>query len=140
MFFRSFMSHLINYFTGLDENRNNETGLSDRMANLVRNYNSHKIHCYKPFVLSLNSRKMLDYINKVTSVSEKLKFYSDYNKLLKEIGSSYEIDDLLGGYMKNSDWSTYKAKREETPQEREARLLREKASAREAKIDLILKK
>jgi hypothetical protein len=51
--------------------------------------------------------------------------YSDYNKLLKEIGSSYEIDDLLG---------------EETPQEREARLLREKAQEREAKIDLILKK
>jgi hypothetical protein len=66
--------------------------------------------------------------------------YSDYNKLLKEIGSSYEIDDFLGGYMKNSDWNTYKTKREETPQEREARLLREKASAREAKIDLILKK
>jgi hypothetical protein len=66
--------------------------------------------------------------------------YSDYNKLLKEIGSSYEIDDFLGGYMKNSDWNTYKTKREETSQEREARLLREKASAREAKIDLILKK
>lgn len=63
--------------------------------------------------------------------------YSSYDKLLKELGSSYSIDDLLGDY---SDWSTYKAKREETPQEREARLLREKASAREAKIDLILKK
>ena len=66
--------------------------------------------------------------------------YSDYNKLLKEIGSSYEIDDFLGGYMKNSDWNTYKSKREETPQEREARLLSEKAKAREANIDLILKK
>lgn len=65
--------------------------------------------------------------------------YSDYNKLLKEIGSSYEID-LLGGYMKNSDWSTYNPKKDETPQEREARLLREKAQEREAKIDLILKK
>ena len=66
--------------------------------------------------------------------------YHSYDKLLKEIGSSYEIDDFLGGYMKNSDWNTYKPKKEETPQEREARLLREKASAREAKIDLILKK
>ena len=63
-----------------------------------------------------------------------------YDKLLKELGSSYSIDDLLGGYMKNSDWNTYKSKREETPQEREARLLSEKAKAREAKIDLILKK
>jgi hypothetical protein len=65
--------------------------------------------------------------------------YHSYDKLLKELGSSYSIDDLLGGY-KNSDWNTYETKREETPQEREARLLREKASAREAKIDLILKK
>jgi len=66
--------------------------------------------------------------------------YHSYDKLLKELGSSYSIDDFLGGYMKNSDWSTYKTKREETPQEREARLLREKAQEREAKIDLILKK
>ena len=61
--------------------------------------------------------------------------YSDYNKLLNVIVSSYEIDDLLGGY-KNS----YGSKKEETPQEREVRLLREKAQEREAKIDLILKK
>lgn len=68
--------------------------------------------------------------------------YHSYDKLLKELGSSYSIDDLLGGYMKNSDWNwnTYETKREETPQEREARLLREKAQEREAKIDLILKK
>jgi|JI61114C2RNA_FD_contig_31_947341_length_327_multi_2_in_0_out_0_1 hypothetical protein len=65
--------------------------------------------------------------------------YSDYNKLLKELESSYSIDDLLGGY-KSNDWTTFKPKKDETPQEREARLLREKAKAREAKIDLILKK
>jgi hypothetical protein len=64
--------------------------------------------------------------------------YHSYDKLLKELGSSYQIDDLLG--YKSSDWNTYKPKREETPQEKEARLLREKAEAREAKIDLILKK
>ena len=67
--------------------------------------------------------------------------YHSYDKLLKELGSSYSIDDLLGGYMKNSDWNSYETtKREETPQEKEARLLREKAKVREAKIDLILKK
>lgn len=69
--------------------------------------------------------------------TDKYSSYDKYNKLLKGLGSSYEIDDFLGGYTKNSDWATY---REETPQEKEARLLREKASAREAKIDLILKK
>lgn len=72
--------------------------------------------------------------------TDKYSSYDKYNKLLKGLGSSYEIDDFLGGYTKNSDWATYKTKREETPQEKEARLLREKASAREAKIDLILKK
>ena len=66
--------------------------------------------------------------------------YHSYDKLLKELGSSYSIDDLLGGYMKNSDWNSYKPKKDETPQEKEARLLREKAKVREAKIDLILKK
>ena len=66
--------------------------------------------------------------------------YHSYDKLLKELSSSYQIDDLLGGYMKNSDWNSYKPKKDETPQEKEARLLREKAKVREAKIDLILKK
>jgi len=63
--------------------------------------------------------------------------YHSYDKLLKELSSSYQIDDLLGGYI---DWNSYKPKKDETPQEKEARLLREKAKVREAKIDLILKK
>ena len=70
--------------------------------------------------------------------------YSSYEKLLNGFASSsYETyeTDILGSYMKNNDWSSiYKSKREETPQEKEARLLREKASARDAKIDSILKK
>lgn len=74
----------------------------------------------------------------------------------KSYKSSYDKYYDLGSYMKvdkygNTDYDSlfsdllsYKAdkseKREETPQEREARLLREKAEAREAKIDQILKK
>lgn len=71
--------------------------------------------------------------------TDKYSSYDKYNKLLKELGSSYEIDDFLGQY-KNNDWATYKPKKEETTQEKEARLLREKAQEREVKIDLILKK
>ena len=74
---------------------------------------------------------------------DKYSSYDKYNKLLKELGSSYEIDNLLGGY-KNSDWVTYKPKKyvnyTETPKEKEERLLIEKAKVRETKIDLILKK
>jgi len=65
--------------------------------------------------------------------------YIDYNKLLKKLDSSYSIDDILDQY-RNNMWTTYNPKKDETPQEREARLLREKAKAREAKIDLILNK
>ena len=73
----------------------------------------------------------------------------------KSYKSSYDKYDL-GSYVKadkygNTDYYgifddllRYKAdkseKREETPEEREARLLREKATAREVKIDEILKK
>jgi hypothetical protein len=79
-------------------------------------------------------------------------YFDDFRK-------SYSVKDKyydLGSYMKvdkygNTDYNSlfsdllsYKAdkseKREETEQERDARLLREKAAKREAKIDEILKK
>ena len=74
----------------------------------------------------------------------------------KSYKSSYDKYYDLGSYVKAdkygntdyyslfSDLLSYKAdkseKREETPEERESRLLREKAAAREVKIDEILKK
>lgn len=69
--------------------------------------------------------------------------------------SSYDKYYELGSYMKTDRYGNYtsaledflayykadkSAKREETEQEKEARLLREKAAKREAKIDEILKK
>lgn len=62
------------------------------------------------------------------------KYYDLGNWLLKgkESYGGYEIGELL-------DYSGYtKIKREETTQEREARLLREKAKLREDKIDKLL--
>lgn len=65
--------------------------------------------------------------------------FDDY----KSYKSSHDKYYDLGSYMFD-DLLRYKAdkseKREETPEEREARLLREKAAAREVKIDEILKK
>jgi hypothetical protein len=69
--------------------------------------------------------------------------------------SSYDKYYELGSYMKSDRYGNYTSlledflgyykadkseKREETEQEKEARLLREKAAKREAKIDEILKK
>lgn len=60
-----------------------------------------------------------------------------------DLGSYMKVDKY-GDYDMFSDLLSYKAdksaKREETEQEKEARLLREKAAKREAKIDEILKK
>ena len=51
--------------------------------------------------------------------------------------SSYKIDSM---WSDNNDWITSKVKKEETPEEKAARILREKAIEREIKIDKILKK
>jgi hypothetical protein len=65
------------------------------------------------------------------------KYYDlgSYMKVDKYGNYTSALEDFLGYYKADKS-----AKREETPQEREARLLREKAEAREAKIDQILKK
>ena len=51
--------------------------------------------------------------------------------------SSYKIDSM---WSNSDDWITSKIKKEETPEEKAARILREKAIEREIKIDKILKK
>ena len=73
----------------------------------------------------------------------------------KSYKSSHDKYYDLGSYMKSDRYGNYTSaledflgyykadksvKKEETPQERDARLLREKAEAREVKIDQILKK
>jgi hypothetical protein len=58
----------------------------------------------------------------------------------------YSLDDIMDKYSSykmwsnNNDWVTSKVKKEETPEEKAARILREKAVEREIKIDKILKK
>jgi hypothetical protein len=67
------------------------------------------------------------------------KYYDlgSYTKVDKYGNSKYDslFTDLLYSYKADKS-----KKQEETPQERDTRLLREKAEAREAKIDQILKK
>jgi hypothetical protein len=84
-------------------------------------------------------------------MKEKYTFGNDFSSYKSSYDKYYE----LGSYMKTDRYGNYtsaledflgyykadkSAKREETEQEKEARLLREKAAKREAKIDEILKK
>jgi hypothetical protein len=76
----------------------------------------------------------------------KEKYIFDDFKSYKSYGSYMKVDRYGNTDYDSlfSDLLSYKAdkseKREETEQERDARLLREKAAKREAKIDEILKK
>lgn len=71
-----------------------DKGLSSRMTNLVKSHNSDSVHSYKPFVISLNCKKILKYINKKTKVDNKIDFFIEYNKILIEICKNlyYEFD------------------------------------------------
>jgi hypothetical protein len=79
-------------------------------------------------------------------IFDDFKSYKSSHDKYYDLGSYMKVDKL--GFPSYNDinelYKYYKAdkstKREETPEEREARLLREKAVAREVKIDEILKK
>jgi hypothetical protein len=78
---------------------------------------------------------IFDNFRKSYSIKDKYYDLGNYMKVDKYGNYTSALEDFLGYYKADKS-----AKREETPQEREARLLREKAEAREAKIDQILKK
>ena len=77
-------------------------------------------------------------------IFDDFKSYKSSHDKYYELGSYMKVDKYGGYDSLFSDLLSYKAdksaKREETEQEKEARLLREKAAKREAKIDEILKK
>jgi hypothetical protein len=74
-------------------------------------------------------------------IFDDFKSYKSSHDKYYELGSYMKVNKF-GDYDLFSDLLSYKAdksaKREETPQEKEARLLREKAQLREAKIDKLL--
>ena len=81
----------------------------------------------------MNDKNYFDDFRKSYSINDKYSNLGSYMKVDK-YGSYSALEDFLGYYKAD------KSKKQETPQERDARLLREKAEAREAKIDQILKK
>ena len=82
----------------------------------------------------MNDKNYFDDFRKSYSIKDKYYDLGSYMKVDKYGNYTSALEDFLGYYKAD------KSKREETPQERDARLLREKAEAREVKIDQILKK
>jgi tRNA(His) 5'-end guanylyltransferase len=65
----------------------NTNGIQSRMKNLESKYNSKSCHPYKPHIFSLKSKKLLCYINEMSSLNDKMKFYNVYNSMLRSVCS-----------------------------------------------------
>uniref|UniRef100_A0A6C0E0M7 tRNAHis guanylyltransferase catalytic domain-containing protein n=1 Tax=viral metagenome TaxID=1070528 RepID=A0A6C0E0M7_9ZZZZ len=62
----TFMNVLRCKFGGLwTTGENDDSGLFERMKGYSKRYNSKELHGFKPFVLTLKSKKLLTYINKI---------------------------------------------------------------------------
>ena len=83
----------------------------------------------------MNDKNYFDDFRKSYSIKDKYYDLGSYMKTDRYGNYTSALEDFLGYYKADKS-----KKQEETPQERDARLLREKAEAREVKIDQILKK
>jgi len=83
----------------------------------------------------MNDKNYFDDFRKSYSIKDKYYDLGSYMKSDRYGNYTSALEDFLGYYKADKS-----KKQEETPQERDARLLREKAEAREVKIDQILKK
>jgi hypothetical protein len=83
----------------------------------------------------MNDKNYFDDFRKSYSIKDKYYDLGSYMKTDRYGNYTSALEDFLGYYKADKS-----KKQEETEQERDARLLREKAEAREVKIDQILKK
>ena len=63
-------------YDGYDESNESNESIQARMKNLESKYNSRTSHPYKPHIFSLKSKKLLSYINNLTSLHDKIDFYN----------------------------------------------------------------
>lgn len=61
--------------------------LSKRMENAVDSFNNQSIHCYKPFVVSINSKKILKNLKLKTSFDEKVVQFSEHYEQMNKVTS-----------------------------------------------------
>jgi tRNA(His) 5'-end guanylyltransferase len=82
--FLKLLSYDINYE---NESINEESSLRIRMKNLESKQNDNSCHPYKPHIVSLKSRKLLNYLNKITSFEKKFEMFENYNKIMENVCS-----------------------------------------------------
>lgn len=86
--FKEYLEYITNYIlnTSNNENQNeNNQHIQQRMKTIEKNYNSQTCHPFKPHVFSLKSKKILSYINSLTSVNEKITLLKTYNNIINKV-------------------------------------------------------
>ena len=69
-----------------DSNMSNENLLRTRMKHYLSRYNS-ECHYYKPHIISLKSKKLLFFVNHLTTLEEKLEILKEHNQMLIDVCS-----------------------------------------------------
>lgn len=60
--------------------------LKDRMQKLLDEHNDKTFSLYKPYIITIKSREVLDYINhSKTNIKEQLKHFNEYNEILTSV-------------------------------------------------------
>lgn len=80
-----FYNLLVTYNLNEDNLDENNVSIQTRMKKLDSKFNSNSCHPYKPHIFSLKSKKILSYINTLTSYEEKMKMYKSYNNVVKSV-------------------------------------------------------
>lgn len=82
-----------NYNNNNKKHNFNENSLRTRMKHYLARHNSN-CHYYKPHIISLKSKKLLFFVNYLTTLEEKLEIFKDHNKMLIDVCSKlYERFD-----------------------------------------------
>lgn len=77
----------INLTNNIYKNKSDPNSLENRMRSIVFGYNQNdkRCHNYKPHIVSMKSRSLLDYINRITSVDEKFELLQMIDDILVNV-------------------------------------------------------
>jgi len=83
--------NIINTLKSVINVHNNNTNLDTRMRNLIKKYNDTKCHGFKPFIITLKSKNLMTYINRLNDYNNKIKELENLQDLLFKVSKKLYI-------------------------------------------------
>jgi hypothetical protein len=95
----SFIAYIYNALFTVEDD-----GLSSRMEKNVSTFNGRRIHPYKPFVVSINARKLLKDLKKKTPIEDKVLQMNNHYQMMSQIAKGlYDYFDPTFIYYFNNE-------------------------------------